>query len=224
MRRKRARCLFVRFKFLSPVICVVIMAVLCFMPNYRLANDETERVSQSAAGLAVSSERTSAATLEMADKCDKVDIALARSLRIGAAVFWAVFAIEVISALVYAVFAVLIWSAPPCSPRANILKLRMKILFPGRWAPVLNGLLTVLPPLFPYYVLDRFKNYYLLKTFTDQNPVYYEYSMSFSGFNPVLAAAAAAALMLILQFIGREWDGMYKLDLFRHFEDSREDE
>ena len=219
---KNARSLFVRIKFMSPVMCVLIMVVLCFLPNYRLANDETERVPQSAIGLAVSSARTSALTLKMADKGDKVDVALAKSLRVGDACFWIVFAVEIMLALIYASFAALIWSAPPCSSRSNILKLKMKVLFPGRWAPVANGLFAFVPLLLPYYILDRFKNYYLLKSFADQNPVYYDYSISFRGFNPLIVAAAASAFMLVLQFVGREWDGMYKLDLFRNFDDARE--
>ncbi len=218
-RRRRARCAFVYVKFMFPVFCIVLASVLCFMPCYRLANDETERVAQSVFGLVSVTARTSSATLASAGERDKAEVALAKSLRIGLAVFWAVLAAEIIFAAVYLVFAVLIWSAPPESPRANVLKLRMKILIPGRWAPALSGAASVIPLSLPYYILNRFAHYYRISGFIDRNPEYYTYSMSFEHFDPLAVAAAAALISLAVLLIGREWDGMYRLDLFRHFEE-----
>jgi len=221
-RRASARRFFVGLKYISPLLLTIACLVFCALPVCQFDDGYEKRAAQSIFRITSESGARSAATLD--DKsAEDVDLALARRLRPLPAVVGVIFGLAALGSLLLAGFSLAAFSMNPESDRCNLLKVRFKFIFPGRWAHFLLLFLPAIPTALPYYVASSFAEYYRVHGVTETQsgasmPEYYNYSVGFAGINPLVAAAVLTALCVILFIAVSGWERAYRMDMFTCYE------
>ncbi|MBQ7591256.1 MAG: hypothetical protein IJU46_01870 [Clostridia bacterium] len=219
--KKTAGCAAVYLSAAAPVLSTAASLVFCGLDVWTLSNgDGTRRAAQSVYGILSSSAKSSAATLSNAG-AEPVDIALAKWLRPLPAVVWTVFGILIFLSLWQAVFTAAAYAKAPGSRESNRIKVWFGLLFRGRFLHPALPFLAVIPQLVPYYVIDRFGEFYRVSGMDGGKPTYYEYSVS-ASFNTAVASLVIALLSLLLFIAAMRPARRSRLDMYTKYEPAAE--
>ena len=223
--KNRLRRFCVWQKYLLPFAETVLVWALCALPLWRFSTGDGEiREYQSLFTLLRKIGDAVSATLEKSN-AEPADLLLAKSLRPVPWVFWILMAAVTLSAVVLLCFAAAGLTKDPVSDACNRVKVKFRMLFPGKVWHFLLPVLTALPFCIPYYVLNRFSQYYAVQGNTEtqtggQTFTYYNYSLRVNGINPLLLAGIIAAVACILYFAVIPWERSQKMDMYRYYEKS----
>lgn len=216
----RAKIFFARAKYVYPLLSALLVLLLCFVPCVEFRNDDTAREPQSILGNAALAEQSYKTVLSAPqDKYEQVDIGLAQDTRVGVialrVVLWVMM---ILSALLFGL-ALWCWRYPAGTIEADRARVWARFFLPGRWVHFLITLLPLLPTVYPYYILNRFEEYYRVKPTTDPNAVaeYYEYSIVTHPINPLVVAAVLVAVGVVLFLVAADWEKVWGVDLFTDY-------
>ena len=203
-------------RYAMPLICACTMIITCALPLFRLANDDTEKVSQSVFTLAASSMSSSKSTAAK-DGLSDVDYALAKSLKVGVVVFRIVLVLIVFLTLWFTLTTLCALLCPPESLAANRWRVTFKLFVLGPLEEFFLCWANLLPLCLPYYVINRFSKYYIVKEITSTTAEYYEYAVYTDGLNPLWLMFGLALFASVLFVVTRDWAGMYGMDMYRYY-------
>lgn len=219
-RSVRVRTFAARAKYVLPAISALLVLIVCLIPCVEFRNDDTAKIPQSILGNARQARESYTKVLGTDPSVyEEVDLALAKDLRAGVIVLHVVLWVMMIFSFLLMILAFRCWSFPVGSIAGDRARLWSRLVIPGRWAHFLLTLLPMIPAAYPYYVLNRFAEYYRVKPAATENSVaeYYEYSIVTHGINPLVFAAVLAAVNVALFLIAADWEKIYGVDLFTYY-------
>lgn len=219
-KKVRFRTAAARMKYVLPALSALIVLILCMIPCVEFRNDDTARKPQSILGNAATAEKSYHAVLDGdQSRYEQVDIGLAKDTRVGVIALRVSLWVMMIFSFLLLVMALWCWSYPPDSIEADRVRVWTKFLIPGRWVHFLLCLFPLLPTVYPYYIINRFAEYYRVKPTTDPDAVaeYYEYSIVTRGVNPLIAAAVLVLINIAVFLLVSDWEKIYHVDLFTEY-------
>jgi len=227
--RIRARRACVWAKYLMPFLLCLLVWALCALPLWRFSSGDGEiKENQTLFGLMSTTYESSKATLNK-DGAESQDVILAKALIPLPYVFWTIMAVSLVSSAILFFFAPAILPKDPESLEANRTKVKFKLVFPGAFWHFLLPLLTVSPLFIPYYMVNRFTKYYGVRSLENlesgaKEYTYYNYSIKYDNFNPIIPCLVVAGLALILFFVAIPYERGQKMSMYRYYDPPEQDE
>ncbi|MCQ2354728.1 MAG: hypothetical protein MJ102_06460 [Clostridia bacterium] len=216
-RKKKIRKACVYLKYLMPAISAVTVFVLCLVPTFRFQYDDTVREVQSIFGnAAVARSSVGVVAKTAAAQQNAATLALAGRVNVLVIALYAAAALMLISALILAVMTLCAYRFPPESSSANRVKLWLRFLIPGRAVHFIICLLPILPTLYPHILKSLYERY-SAQYLADGEYKFLEITVVPTWIDPLIAAAALAIISIFFFILARDWEGMYKMDMFREF-------
>lgn len=216
----RAKIFFARLKYILPFVCALLVLIVCVIPCVEFRNDDKAKEPQSILGNAsLAAESYKKVLAGDAGDYEEVDIALAKDTRLGVILLHVSLWGALILSFALLCFALWVWRYPAGTIEGDRARVWARFFLPGRWLHFLITLLPIVPTVYPYYLINRFAEYYRVKPSTspDAKPEYYEYSIVTHGINPLVFAAVLAALAVVVFLIAADWEKVYGVDLFTYY-------
>lgn len=216
-RKKRFRIACVYLKYLMPAISAAVVLVLCMVPTFRFSYDDTVRQAQSIFGNAVVAINTVGGVRDTAQIQDAAaTLALAKNVNALVIATYASVVLMVILPSVIAIMTLWAYRYPPESSQANRVKLWFRFLVPGRWTHFAACFLPILPTLYPHILKWQYERY-AAQYLENGEYKFLEITVKQTWIDPLITAAVLALISVILYIIARDWEGMYRMDMFREF-------